>query len=494
MQSKTGFPIAGGKLGELIRAFDWAATSLGPIDQWPPHLKGAVSLMLPAEAQIVLFWGPDHVALYNDAYAPTIGSKHPRALGRPARENWAELWDDLEPLLRRVLHTGQTVSAKDRPFHIERSGYPEEVYFDISYSAVLSETGEVGGVLCIVSETTERVVAQRELGRAQERLHQALSASGMIGTFDWHVPTDMFYSDARFARMFSVDPARGEKGAPLAEYLSGIHTEDLQRITRAVNDAVRTGKKYTQEYRLREKNGTVRWVEARGECLYDENGQPSRFVGVVVDITIQKEAQERQSLLAREATHRVKNMFAVFQSIISMSARSANTPQDMATSLRGRLDALMRAKDLVRPGIIGHQAHRERTTVGEVVRTILEPHDNGTDGRIVAIGPEVSVGPSTVTSLALALHETATNAAKYGSLSEPNGTVQVMWKADGDRFELVWEENGGPPLVSPPQAQGFGTQLTERTITGQLSGEIQYHWMRSGLKLTMAVPLERLEE
>src|ERR1700751_945968 len=242
------FSFGGGGMGALIRALDWSATSLGPISEWPAHLKGAVSLMLPAKAQIVLFWGPEFVALYNDAYAPTIGDKHPRALGRPARENWGELWDDLEPMLRRVLETGETVFAKDRPFYIERSGYPENVYFDISYSPVRNETGEIGGVLCIVSETTERVVAQRELERAQERLTQALSAAGMIGTFDWHVQTDTFYSDARFAQMFSVDPAKGEKGAPLAEYLAGIHPEDVGRITGALNHALATGEKYIQEH------------------------------------------------------------------------------------------------------------------------------------------------------------------------------------------------------------------------------------------------------
>ena len=124
-------PDAGG-MGALIRAFDWSATSLGPMSEWPAHLKSVVRFMLPAKAQIVLFWGAEFIALYNDAYAPTIGQKHPRALGRPARENWAELWDDLEPLLRSVLETGETVFAKDRPFYIERNGYPEDVYFDIS--------------------------------------------------------------------------------------------------------------------------------------------------------------------------------------------------------------------------------------------------------------------------------------------------------------------------------------------------------------------------
>jgi hypothetical protein len=102
-------------MGALIRALDWSKTTLGPISAWSTHLKATIRLMLPAQAQIVLFWGPEFVALYNDAYAPTIGGKHPKALGRPARENWAELWDDLEPLLRSVLDTGKTVFAKDRP-------------------------------------------------------------------------------------------------------------------------------------------------------------------------------------------------------------------------------------------------------------------------------------------------------------------------------------------------------------------------------------------
>ncbi|MBR0936759.1 PAS domain-containing protein [Bradyrhizobium jicamae] len=486
-----GFPPGGSGVDALMRAFDRSTTTLGPISEWPAHLKSVVRFMLPAKAQIVLFWGPEFIALYNDAYAPTIGQKHPRALGRPARENWAELWDDLEPLLRRVLETGETVFAKDRPFYIERHGYPEDVYFDISYSPVHDEAGEIGGVLCIVSETTERVVAQRELAKTQKRLSQALSASGMIGTFDWHVQTDTFYSDARFAEMFSVDPAKSEKGAPLAEYLAGIHPEDVERITEAVNHALASVEKYIEEYRLLQKDGTIRWVETRGECLRDDNGNPSHFVGVVVDITNQKEAQERQRLLAREANHRVKNLFAVFHGIISLSARSARTPKEMAQSLRGRLDALMRAKDLIRPGIMGTEHESERTTMDALVRTVLMPHDDGTS-RIVMGGPDVTVGARAVTSLALALHESATNATKYGALSEPNGAIRIKWEArDGD-FHLEWEETGGPQIVAPPQAEGFGSILTQRSITDQLGGKIEYDWQRNGLKLRVTVPLDRL--
>ena len=108
------FPLGGGEMSALLRALDWSKTSLGPISAWPAHLKATINLMLPAQAQVVLFWGTEFVALYNDSYAPTIGMKHPRALGRPAQENWAELWDDLEPLLRRVLETGELIPPVTR--------------------------------------------------------------------------------------------------------------------------------------------------------------------------------------------------------------------------------------------------------------------------------------------------------------------------------------------------------------------------------------------
>jgi len=170
--------LGGGIVSSLIQTMDWSGSPLGAPQQWSSTLKTLVATILPAQAQIVLFWGPEYVALYNDAYTPTIGAKHPLALGRPAQENWTELWDDLEPLLSGVRNTGQTFSAKDRPFYIERSGYGETAYFDVSYSAVHEIDGTVGGVLCIVAETTERVQFERrqsfllELGQALPELNE----------------------------------------------------------------------------------------------------------------------------------------------------------------------------------------------------------------------------------------------------------------------------------------------------------------------------------
>lgn len=159
-------------MGQLVNAHDWSQSPLGPPERWPETLVAVTSTILAAGAEIVLFWGPEYCAIYNDAYAATVGDKHPRSLGRPARAAWSELWDDLEPLLRHVRETGETYSARDRPFYIERAGYGEEVFFDVSYSAVRLPDGSTGGVLCIVSETTQRVRAARALMADRERLSQ----------------------------------------------------------------------------------------------------------------------------------------------------------------------------------------------------------------------------------------------------------------------------------------------------------------------------------
>ncbi|GHH66913.1 hypothetical protein GCM10017673_13220 [Streptosporangium violaceochromogenes] len=160
---RKGGPVRGGEMGERIRAYDWRATPLGPIGRWPAPLRSAVDIALSSRAQIVLFWGSEYIALYNDAYTPTIGAKHPAALGRPAVENWAETWEVLGPLLDRVRTTGEPFWAQDHPFLLRRHGFLEQTYFDVSYAPVHLADGTVGGVLCLVSETTGRVLGERRM-------------------------------------------------------------------------------------------------------------------------------------------------------------------------------------------------------------------------------------------------------------------------------------------------------------------------------------------
>ncbi|WP_458096207.1 sensor histidine kinase [Roseomonas sp. WA12] len=157
-----GFLHGAGHVAGLIRRLDAASCPLGAVEEWSATLRSVLGTVLPARAQIVVFWGEDYVALYNDAYAPSIGDKHPRALGRPARESWGELWDTLAPMLDGVRTSGETLHARDLRFLTDRHGYLEEVFFDISYSAV-HEGATVAGVLCIVTETTGRVLAARRM-------------------------------------------------------------------------------------------------------------------------------------------------------------------------------------------------------------------------------------------------------------------------------------------------------------------------------------------
>ncbi|MGW3889463.1 SpoIIE family protein phosphatase [Micromonospora chokoriensis] len=168
---------AGGELGERLANFDWSSGPLGTPGQWPVALSNAVGMMLASSAPIVMFWGDDQRAFYNDAYRPTIGAKHPYAIGQPARSYWAETWPVLGPLLDGVRTTGRSYRGEDHPFLLDRHGFVEQTYFNVSYDPIRSADGSVGGVYCIVSETTGRVLGERRL-RALAELGAELNDIG----------------------------------------------------------------------------------------------------------------------------------------------------------------------------------------------------------------------------------------------------------------------------------------------------------------------------
>jgi PAS domain S-box-containing protein len=281
-----------GEMAARISQYDWAATSLGPIATWPVQLKCAVDIMLPSRAQIVMFCGPEFVAVYNDAYAPTIGSKHPMALGRPARAGWSELWDDLEPLLRRVLDTGETISAKDRPFYIERP-QPETVYFDISYSPVRGDNGKVLAVLCIVSETTDRVGFEIALRLSEERLRSMIDQTSV----------GVIQADLE-GRLSFVNPGFCDIVGYTEEEVLGLtlqqltHPDDLAENMTMVRRMGEDGRSFVVEKRYIRKDGTPVWVSNHVSALKDSSGKVREAVAVVVDITARRRALEAERRLA----------------------------------------------------------------------------------------------------------------------------------------------------------------------------------------------------
>ncbi|MBQ1036581.1 SpoIIE family protein phosphatase [Micromonospora sp. C81] len=168
---------SGGEMGERLSSFDWSTSSLGEPGRWPLALSNAVGMMLASSAQIVMFWGDEQSAFYNDAYRPTIGAKHPQVIGQPARQHWAETWAVLGPLLDGVRSTGRSYRGEDHPFLLDRYGFVEQTYFNVSYDPILGDDGSVSGVYCIVNETTGRVLGERRL-RALAELGAELNDSG----------------------------------------------------------------------------------------------------------------------------------------------------------------------------------------------------------------------------------------------------------------------------------------------------------------------------
>jgi PAS domain S-box-containing protein len=277
----------------MIQLGLWDDSLLGPRSQWPACLASAVDIMLPSHAQIVIFWGEEYVALYNDAYAPTIGLRHPHAFGRPAKENWSELWDDLQPLLDRVLHGGVTISASDRPFYIERHGRPETVYFDISYSPIKDETESVRGVFCIVSETTERVHSQQALKESEERL-RALFSQSAAGIGQTDLKGRMTLVNQRFCEMLGYQ----------REELVGIRFQDLTfpddhpEAERLFRKLVETGEPFDMEKRCVRKDGSIVWTAVSVSALKDEDDSIRQVGFIAIDISARKSAQEAERLLA----------------------------------------------------------------------------------------------------------------------------------------------------------------------------------------------------
>ena len=290
-----------------VGAHDWAATPLGPREQWSPSLRLIVDTIMASQFPMALRWGPEFVVIYNDGYLPILGEKHPQALGARFREIWPEVQDQLGSLHQDLLSgKRKAVFAEDMLLRIRATASAfEDAYFTVSYSPVPDETAPtgIGGVLITAVETTERLRVERALRESEERLQFALDAGGGIGTWDWDIKSGLVHSDSRFASLYSVDPARAAKGAPITDFVAGVHPQDREWVTQRIEAALSSAGEFAEEYRLLQKDGSVRWIFARGRARNDAEGRPHRFPGVVFDITDRKMAEmalrEREAELAR---------------------------------------------------------------------------------------------------------------------------------------------------------------------------------------------------
>ncbi len=319
-------------------------------------------------------------------------------------------------------------------------------------------------------------------------LRIATDAAG-VSLWSWNVDTDEIAMDKQAHALWAV-PMSGQ--VTFEDLSDRIHPHDLDRVRSAFAETRAILGAYEIDFRILHGDD-VRWVSARGQG--DDRGIVKRVMfGVFLDVTARKKAEEARELLAGEMSHRVKNLFAIASALTAIAARSAATTTEMARDLTQRLTALGHAHDLVRP--LPGQAEDKAALLGDLLAVLLAPYGDGTTvgDRISITVPEVRVGETAATTLALIVHELATNSIKYGALSQARGTLGVACTANDDELVVVWTERGGPPPVEPVGSRGFGSKLLTQSVSGQLGGSIAFDWPSEGVIVTLQMSKARVAQ
>ncbi|MGK6355804.1 sensor histidine kinase [Sphingomonas sp. DT-207] len=318
-----------------------------------------------------------------------------------------------------------------------------------------------------------------------DQLRLAVEAAG-LALWSWNVDNDLFRMDRRGFDLWGLP---WSESVTFEELSAHIHPADKDRVRAAFAASRAVLGPYETDFRV-VVGEEVRWIAARGQG--DDAGIQGRTMfGIFLDVTGRKQAEEGHELLAGEMSHRVKNLLAIATALTAISSRSASTTEQMALELTGRLTALDRAHDLVRPLPAGQG---RAALLGDLISIVLAPYDDrgAFSGRIRVAVERMGVGEGAATSLALILHELATNAVKYGALSVPGGRLDISTTSVGDEVMLVWLERGGPAVKEPTEPAGFGSRLIERAVSRQLRGSIEHDWSEGGLIVTLRVSRARL--
>jgi PAS domain S-box-containing protein len=340
-----------------------------------------------------------------------------------------------------------------------------------------------------VSDALRRARRDLDQGSAalrdsEERLRNAAEAA-QFGAHEYDVAHNRTRRSPQFLKILGADPS--DATATFEAGLDFVHPDDRD-LTRRRKLQILEGPedRYQLEYRIRRRDGQVRWVMDRGQVIRDREGRALRVVGVVLDITDIKESEQRQRLLFDELNHRVKNTLSIVQALAQQTLRTRPQPADFADAFTDRLGSLARAHSLLTEGS-GHGA-----SLADIVATALAAFID--EGRPIDIGGyPVMIPTSTTITLSLMLHELATNASKYGALSVPGGRLSVRWTVEDTAtavlVDLHWHEEDGPP-VSPPKSSGFGSRLLAGSAQ-QLGGRFEADYAAAGFRCRLRFSMSR---
>lgn len=471
-----------GKMADRIRAADWSRSRLGPPDVWPEALRVAVNMMLASRFPMFVAWGEDYPYLYNDACIPIVGDRHPQALGRPFAEIWPEVWSDLGPLLDGAM-AGQACRQDDILLPLLREGEMRDAWFSFSYSPLRDAEGAVRGVLSVAIETTDVVVATKRraiaetVARDGERELRALTDALPVLISAVDRDERYCFNNRVYEEWFGI-----ERDAIKGRHIRDVVGDEAYLALKPTIDRALAGEALTIERLVNYPSGP-RHVHIEYVPRRDGEGIQDGYHVLIQDIGERKRAEEHRELLVNELNHRVKNTLSVVQ---SLALQSFTETQDMATARRafdGRLAALAAA----------HGILTDQNWAGASLDSVVDAAMGTVDrARVAAAGPAVALSARTAVAMALALHELATNAMKYGALSNALGKVHIGWTISGDgsdaRLSFVWREEGGPP-VTPPVRKGFGSRMLQRGLAAELRGTVDMVFAVEGMVCRIDAPL-----
>lgn len=366
--------------------------------------------------------------------------------------------------------------AEDERWHLRKDG---SRFWGSGVMVAVRGGGTQDAFLKILRDRTQEQTTLAALRRSEERFRGFAEATDDV----------VWIVDAATRRLAYVSPAyEAVWGEPregvlrdLARWAELVHPEDREWAVRAL-PRVLAGEPLEQEYRIvRPADGAVRWIRDKAFPVREPDGRVAFAAGVARDVTLQREAERRQTILLRELAHRVKNSLALIRAMARQTGLRASTFDEFFAAFEGRLVALAAAHDL-----LSREGWRE-ASLASLVRTALAPHAPP-DGRLEVAIEDARLSPALAQDLVLALHELATNAAKHGALSTPEGRVRVEGCPAGAELLLRWLERGGPPAARPREA-GFGMALIEGALCHQHRGAVRLDWRPEGLACTFRLPL-----
>lgn len=414
-------------------------------------------------------WNPAAERLFGYAAHEVVG-RHISLLAAPGRES------EMPEILAR-LRRGEKIEHYET---VRRRKDGSLVDISLSVSPIRDRAGRVIGASKIARDITERRRVDQAVAESARRFRLlANTVPDIIWTAD--PGGAITFANDRWFEFCGIPPERDAREWP--ELV--LHPDDRERCLEAWSRALRDGTEYQIEVRNRRHDGEYRWLLTRATPIRDDQGRITEWFGATTDIDDRKRAEEEQRLLAAELSHRVRNILAVVQVLASRTADSATSVEAYLDAFRGRLHALNAAHRALTAG--GWQNAR----LSEIVSAILDPYAG--DGQISVQIEDLALKSEVALTLTLALHELATNAAKYGALSGSSGRLTVSARIEPDEnggiFQLVWQEDNAGRPVRPPERTGFGLTMLRRAIDYQHAGRAELVWRDEGLLCRMALPL-----